>query len=59
MDAQFAHVTEDEIDKIRENSISTKTKQATKYDVKIFLDKIYLFSVIFIQQNRFFPLAMW
>ena len=40
MDAQFAHVTEDEIDKIREDSTSTKTKQATKYDVKIFLDKI-------------------
>ncbi len=51
MAAHFAHVTEEEIDKIKEDSISTKTKQATKYGVKIFQDKI---SVIFIQQNQLF-----
>ncbi len=34
MAARFAHVTEEEIDKIKEDSIPTKTKQATKYDVK-------------------------
>ena len=53
MAAHFAHVTEEEIDKIKEDSISTNTKQATKYGVKIFQDNI-LFSVIFIQQNRLF-----
>ena len=41
MAARFAHVTEEEIDKIKEDSISTKTKQATKYGAKIFQDKIF------------------
>ena len=42
MAAHFAHVTEEEIDKIKEDSISTNTKQATKYDVKIFQDKYFI-----------------
>ena len=58
MAAHFAYVTEEEIDKIEEDSISTKTKQATKYGVKTFKINI-LFSVIFIQQNGFFPLKQW
>ncbi len=39
MAAGFAHVTEEEIDKIKEDSISTKTKQATKYGAKTFQAK--------------------
>ena len=41
MAAHFAHVTEEEIDKIKD-SISTNTKQATKYGVKIFQDKYFI-----------------
>ncbi len=44
----FAHFTEEEIDKIKEDSISTKTKQATKYGVKIFQDKYFI-------QRYFYP----
>ncbi len=42
MAAHFAHITEEEIDKIKEDSISTNTKQATKYGVKIFQDKYFI-----------------
>ncbi len=41
MAARFAHFTEEEIDKIKEDSISTKTKQATRCGVEIFEDKIF------------------
>ena len=41
MAARFVYVTEEEIDRIKEDSISTKTKQAIKYCVKIFQDKIF------------------
>ena len=53
MAARFAQVTEEEIDKIKEDSVSTETKQATKYGVKIFQDKIF-YLAFFIQQNRLF-----
>ena len=36
MATRFAVVTGDEIEQIRENSIPEKTKQATKYGMKIF-----------------------
>ena len=42
MAAHFAHVTEEEIDKIKEDSISTNTKKATKYGVKMFQDKYFI-----------------
>ncbi len=40
--AHFAHFKEEGIDKIREDSISIKTKQATKYCVKIFQDQYFI-----------------
>ena len=42
MAARFAHVTEEEINKIKEESISTNTKQTIKYGVKIFQDKYFI-----------------
>ena len=36
MAARFAVVTEEEIAKIKEDSIPEKTKKATKYGLKIF-----------------------
>ncbi len=46
MAASFAHDIEEEIDKIKEDSISTKTKQATKYSVKIFQDEIFYLALL-------------
>jgi hypothetical protein len=40
MAARFAVVTEEEIAKIKEDSIPKKPKQATKYGLKIFQGKI-------------------
>ncbi len=48
-----AHVTEEEIDKIKEDSTSIKTKQATKYGVKIFQDKIFYLALFLILTNWF------
>ncbi len=59
MAARFAHFTEEEIDKIKEDSISTKTKQATKYDVKIFEDKIFYLALFLSSKTGFFPLVKW
>ena len=42
MAARFAVVTEEEIAKIKEDSIPKKPKQATKYGLKIFQGKIYI-----------------
>lgn len=41
MAARFAVVTEEEIEKIKEDSIPQKTKEATKYGVKIFQGKMF------------------
>ena len=46
MDARFAVVTEEEIEKVEEGSISYKTKQATKYGVKIFQGKIFYLALL-------------
>jgi hypothetical protein len=43
MAARFAVVTEEEIAKIKEDSIPKKPKQATKYGLKIFQGKILNF----------------
>ena len=42
MAARFAVVTEEEIAKIKEDSIPKKPKQATKYGLKIFQGKLYV-----------------
>ena len=54
MAVRFAHVTEEEIDKIKEDSISTKTKQATKYGVEIFQDKIFYLALFLFSKTGFF-----
>ena len=59
MAARFAHVTEAEIDKIKKDSISTKTKQATKYGAKIFQAKIFYLALFLSSKTGFFPLAKW
>lgn len=43
MAARFAVVTEEEIEKIKEDSIPQKTKEVTKYGVKIFQGKMFSF----------------
>ena len=48
MAAHFAHVTEEEIDKIKQDSISPKQNKLQNTVSKSF------FSVIFIQQNLLF-----
>jgi hypothetical protein len=40
MAARFAEVSQEEIDKIKQESIPKKTKQARKYGLKIFQGKI-------------------
>ena len=59
MAARFAQVTEEEIDKIKEDSIPTKTKQATKYGVKIFQGKIFYLQLFLSRKTGFFPLTKW
>ncbi len=59
MATRFAHVAEEEIDKIKEDSILTKTKQATKYGVKIFQDKIFYLALFLSSKTSIFPLAKW
>ncbi len=54
MAAHFAHVTGEEIDKTKEYSISTKTKQATKYGVKIFHEKIFYLALFLSSKTSFF-----
>ncbi len=54
MAAHFAHVTEEEIDKIKEDRISTKTKQAAKYGAKIFQDKIFYLALFLSSKTGFF-----
>jgi hypothetical protein len=48
MAARFAVVTEEEIAKIKEDSIPKKPKQATKYGLKIFQGKILNFGKFFL-----------
>ena len=47
----FAVVTEEEIAKIKEDSIPKKTKQATKYGLKIFQGKILNFACFYLEKN--------
>jgi uncharacterized membrane protein len=42
MAARFAEVSQEKIDKIKQESIRKKTKQATKYGSKIFLVSLTL-----------------
>ena len=58
MAVRLAHACyREEIDKIKEDSICTKTKQATKYGVKIFQDKIFYLALFLSSKTGFFPLA--
>jgi hypothetical protein len=50
MAARFAVVTEEEIAKIKEDSIPKKTKQA-KYGLKIFQGKILNFTCFYLEKN--------
>ena len=51
MAARFAVVTEEEIAKIKEDSIPKKPKQATKYGLKIFQGKILNFTCFYLEKN--------
>ena len=52
MAARFAVVlTEEEIAKIKEDSIPKKPKQATKYGLKIFQGKILNFTYFYLEKN--------
>jgi hypothetical protein len=51
MAARFAVVTEEEIAKIKEDSIPKKPKQATKYGLKIFQCKILNFTCFYLEKN--------
>ena len=49
MAARFTVVTEEEIAKIKEDSIPKKPKQATKYGLKIFQGKILNFTCFYLE----------
>ena len=52
MAARFAVVTEEEIAKIKEDSIpAKKPKQATKYGLEIFQGKILNFTCFYLEKN--------
>ena len=51
MAARFAVVTEEEIAKIKEDSIPKKPKQATKYGLKIFQGKILNFTCFYLEKT--------
>jgi hypothetical protein len=51
MAARFAVVTEQEIAKIKEDSIPKKPKQVTKYGLKIFQGKILNFTCFYLEKN--------
>jgi hypothetical protein len=51
MAACFAVVTEEEIAKIKEDSILKKPKQATKYGLKIFQGKILNFTCFYLEKK--------
>jgi hypothetical protein len=51
MAARFAVVTEEEIAKIKEDSIPKKNKPATKYGLKIFQGKILNFTCFYLEKN--------
>ena len=51
MAARFAVVTEEEIAKIKEDSIAKKPKQATKYGLKLFQGKILNFTCFNLEKN--------
>ena len=53
MAARFAVVTEEEIAKIKEDSIPKKPKQATKYGLKIFQGKILNFTCFYLEKTGF------
>ena len=52
MAARFAVVTEEEIAKIKEDSIPKKPKQATKYGLKIFQGKILNFTCFYLRDTE-------
>jgi hypothetical protein len=51
MAARFAVVTEEEIAKIKEDSIPKKPKQATKYGLKLFQGKILNFTCFYLEKS--------
>ena len=51
MAARFTVVTEEEIAKIKEDSIPKKPKQATKYGLKIFQGKILNFTCFYLKKK--------
>jgi hypothetical protein len=51
MAVRFAVVTEEEITKIKEDSIPKKPKQATKYRLKKFQGKILNFTCFYLEKN--------
>jgi hypothetical protein len=51
MAARFTVVTEEEIAKIKEDSIPKKPKQATKYGLKIFQGKILNFTCFYLEKS--------
>ena len=53
MAARFAKVTEEEIAKIKEDSILEKNKQSTKYGLKIFQGKIVNFTYFYLENTGF------
>ena len=53
MAARFAVVTEEEIAKIKEDSIPKKPKQATKYGLKIFQGKILNFTCFYLEKTGY------
>ena len=55
MAGRFAEVSQEEIDKIKQDqSIPKKTKQATKYDLKIFQGKTFYVVLFLSNKTGFF-----
>ena len=54
MAARFAEVSQEEIDKIKQESIPKKVKQATKYGLKIFQSKIFYLLLFLCNKAGFF-----
>jgi hypothetical protein len=54
MAARFAEVSQEEIEKIKQESIPKKTKQATKYGLKIFQSKIFYLVLFLCNKTGFF-----
>ena len=54
MAARFAEVSQEEIDKIKQENIPKKTKQATKYGFKIFQSEMFLLVLFLCNKTGFF-----